>query len=101
MSYDAPTTGPRRRREHGPRGRGATVGPAAKLARVEGINGLTIGRLAEVVGMSKSGLFAHFGSKEELHLATVERARGIFTSRVIEPVDESLGGIERLRALTE
>ena len=58
---------------------------AARLATVEGLDGLTIGRLAAETGMSKSGLFAHFGSKEELQLATIGRAEEIFEEDVLEP----------------
>ena len=56
----------RRRRSDGERSRNAILQEAAQLATVEGIDGLSIGRLADAVGMSKSGLYAHFGSKEEL-----------------------------------
>ena len=62
----------RKRRSDGERSRNAILREAAQLATVEGISGLSIGRLADAVGMSKSGLFAHFGSKEELQLATIE-----------------------------
>ena len=48
---------------------------AAQLASVEGLEGLSIGQLAEAANMSKSGLYAHFGLKEELQLATIEAAR--------------------------
>jgi AcrR family transcriptional regulator len=71
------------------------------LATVEGIGGLSLGRLAEAVGMSKSGLFAHFGSKEELQLATIETADSIFEAQVLEPAAEAEGGLERLRALLD
>ena len=59
----------------------AILREAAQLATVEGLDGLSIGRLADAVGMSKSGLFAHFGSKEELQLATIETASEIFDER--------------------
>ena len=71
----------RKRRSDGERSREAILRAAAQLVTVEGIGGLSIGRLAEAVGMSKSGLFAHFGSKEELQLATIEAARRSSTSR--------------------
>ena len=64
----------RRRRSDGERSRAAILREAAQLATVEGIDGLSIGHLADAVGMSKSGLFAHFKSKEELQLATIETA---------------------------
>ena len=54
---------PRKQRSDGERSRNAILREAAQLATVEGIDGLSIGRLAKAVGMSKSGLFAHFGSK--------------------------------------
>jgi AcrR family transcriptional regulator len=91
----------RKRRSDGERSRNAILREAAQLATVEGLDGLSIGRLAEAVGMSKSGLFAHFGSKEELQLATIEAAGAIFTEDVIEPASVATTGIERLRLLTE
>jgi AcrR family transcriptional regulator len=91
----------RRRRSDGERSRKAILEEAARLATVEGINGLSIGRLAEAVGMSKSGLFAHFGSKEELQLATVERASDVFDEHVTNPALAATSGLERLRLLAE
>lgn len=58
---------------------------AARVASVEGLEGLTLGRLATELDMSKSGLFAHFGSKEELQLATIEHARDIYVREVVAP----------------
>src|SRR5207237_7806408 len=60
--------------------------------------GLSLARLADAVGMSKSGLFAHFGSKEELQLATVDAASAIFDDVVIEPASDAAAGLPRLRA---
>lgn len=94
-------TPPHRRRSDGERSREAIPRTAAGLATVEGITGLSIGRLADAVGMSKSGLFAHFGSKEELQLATIDTAGGIFREVVIEPALREETGIARLRALAE
>jgi AcrR family transcriptional regulator len=91
----------RRRRSDGERSRNAILREAAQLATVEGIGGLSIGRLATAVGMSKSGLFAHFGSKEELQLATIETANDLFNEHVIEPASNAPTGIERLQQLTE
>jgi AcrR family transcriptional regulator len=68
---------------------------------VEGIEGLSIARLAGAVGLSKSGLFAHFRSKEELQLATIETADRIFREEVIAPALAAPPGIARLRALCE
>jgi AcrR family transcriptional regulator len=96
------TSGPeRRRRSDGERSRNAILREAAQLATVEGIDGLSIGRLADAVGMSKSGLFAHFGSKEELQLATIETASALFDAHVIDPALKAPSGIERLRELAE
>ena len=58
--------------------RGTILLTAAKLATTRGLAGLSIGDLAAEVGMSKSGLYAHFKSKEELELATIETAAAIF-----------------------
>jgi AcrR family transcriptional regulator len=91
----------RRRRSDGERSRNAILRESGRLATVEGISGLSISRLAEAVGMSKSGLFAHFGSKEELQVATIEAARAVFTEQVIEPALDVPTGLERLRQLAE
>ena len=88
-------------RSDGRRSRSAILDEAARLATVEGIEGLSIARLADAVGMSKSGLFAHFGSKEELQLATVEAANDIFEERVLGPAAAATSGIERLRLLAD
>jgi len=69
---------------------------AVDIASVEGLEGLTIGRLADELKMSKSGLFAHFGSKEDLQLATVAMARLIFKEHVILPALEGPAGVPRL-----
>ena len=87
------------RRERGRRTRASILETAANIASVEGLEGLTIGRLASELGMSKSGLFAHFGSKEELQLATIEAAREVFTAWVIDPIRDAERGLPRLRAL--
>ena len=92
---------PRRRRSDGERSRNAILREAGRLATVEGISGVSISRLADAVGMSKSGLFAHFGSKEALQVATIEHARALFTEEVIEPALALPTGIERLKQLAE
>jgi AcrR family transcriptional regulator len=91
----------RSRRSDGERSRTAILQAAARLATIEGIDGLSIAGVADAVGMSKSGLFAHFGSKEELQLATVERANEIFDELVIDPAKNAPDGIERLRRLAD
>ena len=92
---------PRRRRSDGERSREAILHEAARLATVDGLDGLSLARLADAVGMSKSGLFAHFGSKEELQLATVETASAIYDEQVIEPARGTPAGVPRLRAYIE
>jgi AcrR family transcriptional regulator len=72
---------------------------AAKLATTRGLDGLSIGDLAAEVGMSKSGLYAHFKSKEELQLATIETATAIFDSEVLQPAMRADAGTPRLKAL--
>jgi AcrR family transcriptional regulator len=74
---------------------------AVVRATERGLESLSLGGLADELAMSKSGLFAHFGSKEELQLATIERAREIFVVEVIEPGLELPTGLERLRGLCE
>lgn len=86
------------RRADGGRTAETILQTAANLASKEGLEGLTIGTLAERLGMSKSGLFAHFGSKEELQLATVEAAADRVTTVVIEPALKAPRGIARLTA---
>src|SRR4051794_25238460 len=91
----------RRRRADGERSRAAILREAARLATVEGLGGLSLARLAEAVGMSKSGLFAHFGSKEQLQLATVDAASAIFEELVLGPAEEVAPGVARLRAYVD
>lgn len=81
--------------------RAAILDRAVDLASAEGLEGLTIGRLATELEMSKSGLFAHFGSKQELQLATVEAAANRFRAAVIEPAFDSPDGAPRLRAMAD
>jgi AcrR family transcriptional regulator len=79
--------------------RDAILRRAVELASLEGLEGLTIGRLATEFEMSKSGIFRHFGSKQELQLATLERAMALFRREVIEPAAAAEPGLDRLRAL--
>ena len=76
---------PRHPNSHGAQTRGTIVRAAADLASVEGLDGLSIGRLASELAMSKSGLFAHFGSKEDLQLAAIEEARQRYVQEVVTP----------------
>ncbi|HEX7703198.1 MAG TPA: TetR/AcrR family transcriptional regulator [Kofleriaceae bacterium] len=79
--------------------RQAILGRAFELASVIGVSGLTIGRLAEEMGLSKSGLFAHFGSKEALDVAVVEEASRQFVQEVMVPALREPRGEPRVRAL--
>ncbi|WP_425470653.1 TetR/AcrR family transcriptional regulator [Saccharothrix australiensis] len=72
---------------------------AAGIASVEGLEGLSIGRLATELEVSKSGVFAHFGSKEELQLATIRAATKIFVTQVVEPALAVPPGADRLALL--
>ena len=101
MSSQSKTKRPRTPRSDGIRTRQAILDEAARLATVEGLEGLSLARLAGQVGMSKSGLFAHFGSKEELQIATVERATAIFDDDVVRPAANEADGLARLRGLLE
>jgi AcrR family transcriptional regulator len=87
--------------EKGSATRASILDRAVDLASAEGLEGLTIGRLAAELQMSKSGLFAHFGSKQELQLATVGAAAERFRARVIDPALELPDGAPRLRAMAE
>jgi len=91
----------RRSRRDGERTRGTILRAAASLATVEGLEGLSIGNLAAAIGMSKSGLYAHFGSKEELQLATVAEAERILTDEVIQPALAAEPGLAQLAAVCE
>lgn len=79
----------------------AILDEAVGIASRVGFNALTIGQLAESTGMSKSGLFAHFKSKEALQLETLERGRERFTDLVIRPTLAAPRGIARVRALVD
>jgi AcrR family transcriptional regulator len=85
-----------RRQSRGVRTREAILVRAVDIASVQGLEGLTVGSLAEQLGMSKSGLFAHFGSKEELQLATIEKARQMFIEQVTRPAIAARKGMPRL-----
>ena len=92
---------PRKPRSDGERSRRTILDAAAKLATVEGLEGLSIGRLADHIGMSKSGLYAHFGSKEELQLATIETAGDLFAAEVVVPAEQAPTPVAKIEALCE
>jgi AcrR family transcriptional regulator len=85
----------------GERTRKTILDTAAALATQEGLEPLSIARLADATGMSKSGLFAHFGSKEELQLATVDHAAALFVEEVIAPARSAPRGVARVWALCD
>lgn len=89
------------RRLRGDKTRRAILAEAVDLASIEGLDGLSIGGLATRLGVSKSGLFAHFGSKEELQLETVDAAAERFESEVWAPVADLAPGLTRLEALLD
>jgi AcrR family transcriptional regulator len=81
--------------------RAAIVEVALGIARREGLEGLTIGVLAEQAGMSKSGAFAHFGSREELQLAVLKAYAERFVEQVLRPAVARPRGLSRLTALLD
>ena len=91
----------RRTRADGERSYRMILDAAARLATLEGLEGLSIGRLAGEIGMSKSGLYAHFDSKQDLQLATVGAAEDVFSAEVVAPAMEKPEGRARLEALCE
>jgi AcrR family transcriptional regulator len=88
------------RRSRGLTTRRAILRKAVNIASLDGLEGLTIGKLAGALRISKSGLFAHFGSKEDLQCAVVDQARDIFVEKVIRPAAQ-LRGLPLLRALCQ
>ena len=91
----------RKPRADGERTRSAILRTAASLATVDGLEGLSIGNLAAATGISKSGLYAHFGSKQELQLATVDEAERILDAEVIQPALAAHPGLAQLAAVCE
>jgi AcrR family transcriptional regulator len=81
--------------------RAAILDCAVGLASQMGLEGLSIGALAEVAGMSKSGVFAHFGSREELQIAVIREYHRRFEDEVFFPSMLEARGVPRLRALFE
>jgi AcrR family transcriptional regulator len=87
------------RRARGDSTRRSILAASMRLASAGGLQDLSIARLAGELGMSKSGLFAHFGSKEELQLSTIRAARRVFSDEAVTPALAARKGIERLDAL--
>ncbi|MEU6793718.1 helix-turn-helix domain-containing protein [Nonomuraea wenchangensis] len=89
------------RRLRGLRSREAILEQAVALASVEGLDGLSLGRLAAATGTSKSGFFAHWRDKEQLQLDAVEWAARQWTERIVAPALQAPAGVRRLFALHE
>lgn len=89
------------RKARGDESRRAVLARAINIASVQGLDGLSIGRLANEVSASKSGVAALFGSKEQLQLATIEAASSVFTASVIEPARAHPRGLSRVCALVQ
>lgn len=83
----------------GERTRAAILDEALRLVSKAGLDGLTIGTLADATGMSKSGLFAHFGSREELLLAVLAHGQAEFAEVVFQPAMAKPRGLPRLRSM--
>ncbi|MER8003413.1 TetR/AcrR family transcriptional regulator [Streptomyces sp. NPDC095613] len=90
---------PRRSAAEAQATRGRILGRAAEIASEEGLDGITIGRLAEALEMSKSGVHKHFGTKESLQISTLDKAFVDFWHRVVEPALGEPPGLRRLRAV--
>lgn len=91
----------KRIRIDGEQSRDRALQAAVGLAAIEGLERLSLSRLAKAVGLSKSGLFGLFGSKEELQFAIIDKAREVFTREVVMPALSAPEGAPRLRALCE
>ncbi len=89
------------RRSDGEQTHAAILRQAVALASVDGLGGLTIGRLAKTLGLSKSGVYAHFRSKRRLQMEVVEAARRVFVAEVIESGLAVPEGLARLRGLCD
>ncbi|MGW4700916.1 TetR/AcrR family transcriptional regulator [Streptomyces sp. NPDC004285] len=85
--------------ERGNQTRRLVLGRTMDIASVEGLEGLSLGRIATELKLSKSGVFALFGSKEELQLATVRAAVAVFAERVVAPLNDLPPGVRRVREL--
>jgi AcrR family transcriptional regulator len=92
---------PRRSQAEAARTKDAILGRATALGSLEGLEALSIGRLADELGLSKSGVYGHFGSKENLQLLAVEAAIASFRQEVWEPVAAERPGLSRLRAVMD
>lgn len=90
-----------RRRSDGEQTHRAILEAAMRLASIEGLGSLTLGRLARELGISKSGVYAHFRSKRRLQHETIEAAEAVFTREVVEPGLDAPEGLAQLEGLCE
>ena len=90
---------PQRALAKGQQTKAAIIDAALRLATQVGLEGLSIGALAEAMGMSKSGVFAHFGSRDELQISVVREYYARFEQQVFQPAVQRPRGLPRLRAL--
>lgn len=100
LNQRTPTDGTARRSD-GEQTHAEILAAAMRLASIEGLESLTFGRLAQELGISKSGVFAHFHSKQELQQATMEAAREVFQREVLEPGLDAPEGLRQLERLCE
>lgn len=91
----------KRIRIDGEKSRERVLEVAIRLAAIEGLERLSLSRLAKAAGLSKSGVFGLFGSKEELQFSIIDKARDVFTNEVVMPAFTAAEGAPRLRALCE
>jgi AcrR family transcriptional regulator len=92
---------PRRSNAAAAQTRAAIIDRAVQTASIEGLEGVTIGRLADDLGMSKAGVIGHFGSKTHLQRAALHEAQAIFTAQVWEPASGAPPGLPRLIAICD
>jgi AcrR family transcriptional regulator len=92
---------PRRSNAEAAQTRAAIIERAVSTASVEGLEGVTIGRLAGDLGLSKAGVIGHFGSKTDLQRATLRQAQRIFRDQVWVPAQDKPAGLARLRAICD
>jgi AcrR family transcriptional regulator len=92
---------PRRSNAEAAQTRQAIIERAVQTASIEGLEGVTIGRLADDLGMSKAGVIGHFGNKTDLQRAALRQAQQIFTKQVWEPAQDEPAGLPRLLAICD
>src|SRR5436190_7609369 len=92
---------PRRSNAEAAQTRAAIIERAVQTASIEGLEGVTIGRLAADLGMSKAGVIGHFGNKTDLQRAALRRAQAIFADQVWRPAEDKPAGMPRLLAICD